>query len=121
MRPPRRSPAPKVDSLPLDTADVFYRHADPAWTAFVVVPGYLQDVTICSPETDLTEYGLDGEGERPVTSVYPPRRKSKELRGGDLERGLMEIDSFLEAYDEMVLNLARLKATAEAIRDFHRD
>ena len=97
----------KVTAEPfeLDTNNVFYRNSDPVRQAFYQL-------------SEIQYLSLQEDDEGPVmTMAYPPRTKARADQ--DLKRDLMFLDEFLDGYDKIAENLARLRATAEAILKFH--
>lgn len=97
----------KVTAEPfeLDTNNVFYRHNDEVREAI----SQLSEIQYLSQQED---------GEGPLkTMAYPPRAKARADQ--DLKFNLMRLEEFLNGYDKIAENLARLRATAEAILKFH--
>lgn len=89
-----------------------YKFADQFWQSIREVPGSLGLLGMYREGADPQEFGLD---EPEVVAVTPPRRKGKELAEQDIQRWKLSTLEFLEEHDEMVRNLASMKATAELI------
>lgn len=94
-----------AEPFELNTDNVFYRHSDAVRLAI----HQLSEIQYLSQQED---------DEGPVTAMaYPPRVKARADQ--DLKFGLMGLEEFLNGYDKIAENLARLRATAEAILKFH--
>lgn len=94
-----------AEPFELDTSNVFYRNSDEVRLAI----SQLSEIQYLSQQED---------DEGPVmTMAYPPRVKARADQ--DLKLDLMSLEEFLNGYDKIAENLARLRATAEAILKFH--
>lgn len=89
-----------------------YKYRDDFWAAIGQLPEMLTTLSMYREGTDLEFHDI---AEPLVVPVTPPRRKAKDLAEQDELVYQKNMQEFLDGYDEMVQNLASMKATAELI------
>ncbi|MGP5014188.1 hypothetical protein ACTXJX_10240 [Glutamicibacter ardleyensis] len=98
----------KVTAEPfdLDTRNVYYKKPEEFWGTLFTLE-----------EFRMIDQDENGDRIHWQVPAYPPREKK--LEGRDLKRSLDELREFIGNYDQIAGNLARFRATAEAILKFH--
>lgn len=108
-----------AEPFPLSEDSTPYRYSDGFWQAVSTVPDLVAGLAVYDADADLAEFGMEEEDGRPKVSIYPARRKAKELCQRDMDAAGIKVRAFLDEYDEVVSNLARMRATVQIIAEYH--